>query len=117
MENTKAEVATKELSPLLLEEIKHALAITWDEENREINRLAERSIYAINDLVGTEVDIETHLAAREMVIQRVRYDYNNALDEFETNYKRQLSRLILQVAIAERKKAENGTETVSEDVQ
>ena len=117
MENTKAEVETKELSPLLLAEIKHALAITWDEEDREVERLAKRSLYAINDLVGTEVDIETNLAAREMVIQRVRYDYNNALDEFETNYKRQLSRLILQVAIAERKKAENGTETVPEDVQ
>ncbi|MED2777311.1 hypothetical protein P4278_07095 [Bacillus thuringiensis] len=117
MKKTKAEVATKELLPLLLEEIKHALAITWDEENREITRLAERSVYAINDVVGIEVDIETNLSAREMVIQRVRYDYNNALDEFETNYKRQLSRLILQVAIAERKKAENGTETVPEDVQ
>lgn len=117
MENQQKMVETKELSPFLLEEIKHALAITWDEEDREIKRLAERSIYAINDVVGTEVDIETNLSAREMVIQRVRYDYNNALDDFERNFRHQLSRLILQVAIAERKKAENGTETVPEDVQ
>ncbi|MGX5634663.1 hypothetical protein [Bacillus thuringiensis] len=116
MGNEQEMAVTKELLPLLLEEIKHVLAITWHEEDREVGRLAKRSVYAINDLVGTEVDIETNLAAREMVIQRVRYDYNNALDEFETNYKRQLSRLILQVAIAERKTAENDTETVSEDV-
>ncbi|MEW4235991.1 hypothetical protein Q0N71_14550 [Bacillus thuringiensis] len=116
MGNEQEMAVTKELSPLLLEEIKHALAITWYEEDREVERLARRSLYAINDLVGTKVDIETNLSAREMVIQRVRYDYNNALDEFERNFKHQLSRLILQVAIAERKKDEHGTETVSEDV-
>ncbi|MGE6550309.1 hypothetical protein ACQKFK_15155 [Bacillus mycoides] len=108
MGNKQEMAAMKELSPTLLDEIKHALAITWSDEDKEIARIAGRSVYAIHDLVGAELDLDVNLSAREMVIERSRYDYNNALDEFELNFKHQLSRLILHVAIDERKKTENG---------
>ncbi|MGX5384148.1 hypothetical protein ACWCKO_30195 [Bacillus thuringiensis serovar darmstadiensis] len=88
----------------LLEEAKHALAITWDEEDKDIIKRIDRSVYFINDLTGVELDLEVNFAARELVINRVRYDYNNALDEFEDNYRQPLSRLILHAAINERNK-------------
>ncbi|MEB9549534.1 hypothetical protein P4J60_20900 [Bacillus cereus] len=100
--------AVKELSSSLLDEVKDALSITWDDEDKNITSLTEASIYEINELVGVELDLEINLSARKMVIQRTRYDYNNALDEFEENYSKPLSRLILNVAIDERKKADNG---------
>jgi len=108
MYNKQGKVAGKELSPDLFGEIKHALAITWSDEDREIKKLAAKSVYAINELVGTEIDLEINMSARELVIERCRYAYNNAVDEFEKNFQAELSRLILRVAIEERKKAEHG---------
>lgn len=88
----------------LLEDVKHALAITWDEEDKDIVKLIDRSVYFMNDLVGAELDLTVNLSARELVINRIRYEYNNALDSFESNFRQPLSRLILHVAIDERKK-------------
>lgn len=86
----------------LLDEVKEALAITWDEEDNNIVKLIDRSVYYINDLVGVELDLKVNLSARELVINRIRYEYNNALDQFETNFEQPLSRLILHAALKER---------------
>ncbi|OOR30245.1 hypothetical protein [Bacillus cereus] len=87
----------------LLEDTKHALAITWTEEDNNIVNLIGGSVYYINDLVGAELDLTVNLVARSLVINRVRYEYNNVLDLFEPNFAGLLSRLTLQVAIDERK--------------
>ncbi|WP_253829874.1 hypothetical protein [Bacillus cereus] len=91
------------MSPFnLLDDVKEALAITWDEADSNIVKLIDRSVYYINDLVGVELDLKVNLSARELVINRIRYEYNNALDQFETNFEQPLSRLILHVALKER---------------
>lgn len=109
MENNQSEVTL--VSPFdLLEDVKHALAITWTEEDNNIIKLIDRSVYYINDLVGAELDLTVNLVARELVINRIRYEYNNALDQFESNFFKPLSRLTLQVAIDERK-VSDGTGT------
>lgn len=101
MENNQSEVAL--VSPFdLLDDVKHALAITWTEEDNNIVKLIDRSVYYINDLVGAALDLKVNLVARELVINRIRYEYNNALDQFESNFSQPLSRLTLQVAIDER---------------
>ncbi|MBQ6446613.1 MAG: hypothetical protein IJJ10_04000 [Bacillus sp. (in: Bacteria)] len=101
MENNQSEVTL--VSPFdLLDEVKEALAITWNEEDSNIIKLIDRSVYYINDLVGVELDLKVNLSARELVINRIRYEYNNALDQFETNFEQPLSRLILHVALKER---------------
>lgn len=101
MENNQSEVAL--VSPFdLLDDVKEALAITWDEEDNNIVKLIDRSVYYINDLVGVELDLKVNLSARELVINRIRYEYNNALDQFETNFEKPLSRLILHAALKER---------------
>ncbi|WP_260854497.1 hypothetical protein [Bacillus cereus] len=91
------------MSPFdLLDDVKHALAITWVEEDNHIVKLIGSSVYYINDLVGAELDLTVNLTARELVINRIRYEYNNALDQFEDNFEKPLSRLILHVALKER---------------
>ena len=102
MENNQSQATLQ--SPFdLLEDVKHALAITWTEEDNDIVKLIDRSVYYINDLVGAVLDLKVNLVARELVINRIRYEYNNALDQFESNFFQPLSRLILQVALNERK--------------
>lgn len=101
MEENQLKVAL--VSPFdLLDDVKEALAITWDEEDNNILKLIDRSIYYINNLVGVELDLKVNLSARELVINRIRYEYNNALDQFETNFEKPLSRLILHAALKER---------------
>ncbi|WP_277855868.1 hypothetical protein [Bacillus cereus] len=101
MENSQSEVTL--VSPFdLLDEVKEALAITWVEEDNHIVKLIGSSVYYINDLVGAELDLTVNLTARELVINRIRYEYNNALDQFEDNFEKPLSRLILHVALKER---------------
>lgn len=101
MEENQLKVAL--VSPFdLLDDVKEALAITWDEEDNHIVKLIGSSVYYINDLVGAELDLTVNLTARELVINRIRYEYNNALDQFETNFEQPLSRLILHVALKER---------------
>ncbi|WP_416808870.1 hypothetical protein [Bacillus thuringiensis] len=92
------------MSPFdLLDDVKHALAITWTEEDNNIVNLIGGSVYYINNLVGAELDLKVNLVARSLVINRVRYEYNNALDQFESNFEQPLSRLTFQVALDERK--------------
>lgn len=101
MENNQSEVTL--VSPFdLLDEVKEALAITWNEEDSNIIKLIDRSVYYINDLVGVELDLKVNLSARELVINRIRYEYNNALDQYENNFEQPLSRLILHAALKER---------------
>nr|WP_229189091.1 MULTISPECIES: hypothetical protein [Bacillus cereus group] len=99
------------MSPFdLLDDVKHALAITWTEEDNNIVNLIGGSVYYINNLVGAELDLKVNLVARSLVINRVRYEYNNALDQFESNFEQPLSRLTFQVALDERK-VSDGTGT------
>lgn len=101
MENEQSKAVL--VSPFdLLDDVKEALAITWDEEDSNIVKLIDRSVYYINDLVGVELDLKVNLSARELVINRIRYEYNNALDQYEPNFYQPLSRLILHAALKER---------------
>ncbi|WP_420973779.1 hypothetical protein [Bacillus thuringiensis] len=101
MENEQSKAVF--VSPFdLIDDVKEALAITWDEEDSNIVKLIDRSVYYMNDLVGVELDLKVNLSARELVINRIRYEYNNALDQYETNFEQPLSRLILHVALKER---------------
>ncbi|MDM5430833.1 hypothetical protein [Bacillus mycoides] len=101
MENEQSKAVL--VSPFdLLDDVKEALAMTWDEEDNNIIKLIDRSVYYINDLVGVELDLKVNLSARELVINRIRYEYNNALDQYESNFYQPLSRLILHAALKER---------------
>ncbi|MCT4573210.1 hypothetical protein N3930_39330, partial [Bacillus thuringiensis] len=50
-------------------------------------------------LTNASFDFSKELTPKDLLLERCRYVYNNAGDEFEKNYKSELSRLILDVAL------------------
>lgn len=88
----------------MLEKVKEALRITWDEEDTRLAEMIERAKADLNDLVGTELDYSQPSPAQTLILNRVRYDYNNAIEYFEENFQAEIIRLQLQIGVQEMKK-------------
>lgn len=94
----------------LLGEVKSFLDITWDDDDtdREIWRNITTSIKYLDDVVGYELDYmiesaegeELYLSlcseAYDLMKTRVYYMREKALDDFEKNYRSDLTRLYLK---------------------
>lgn len=87
----------------LLIDVKNNLRITWDEEDADLKKLIKRSVAYLDNLTGAPLDYSEEDSPKELLLERCRYVYNNATDEFEPNYHRELSRLIMKVAIEDAK--------------
>lgn len=92
----------------LLLALKDNLQITWDDEatNRTLLRHITNGQAFLNGLCETELSYEEGSQAYELLLERCRYAWNNAVDEFEENFKRDLKRLILKTALVKRKAGE-----------
>ena len=86
---------------MLLEQLKERLKITWDDEDILLINMLERAEKSLNALMGVELNYNTPGPAEELLLERCRYDYNNALEYFEQNFAREILRLQLQVAAEE----------------
>ena len=86
---------------MLLEQLKERLKITWDDEDTLLINMLERAEKSLNALMGVELNYNTPGPAQELLLERCRYDYNNALEYFEQNFAREIFRLQLQVAAEE----------------
>lgn len=93
----------------LLDELKLNLRITWSEEDHHLTNIIERCIAYLENLTGASFVYETDITARELILERARYVYNNAADEFEKNFYSELARFILKSDI---KQMEIADETV-----
>lgn len=105
----------------LLLELKDRLLITWEDEatDRQLNRLLVRGQAYLNELCGTEFTYVDGSTERELLMERCRYDWNNALSDFEDNFHKELSRLILRVAVDDYEAevaVEDGTDTNTGDI-
>ncbi|HHL0974588.1 TPA: hypothetical protein ACQUHP_006385 [Bacillus cereus] len=83
----------------LLQELKDVLKITWNEEDASFIKLLEKGEAYLSGLTNASFDFSKEEWPKELLLERCRYVYNNAGDEFEKNYKNELSRLILDVAL------------------
>ncbi|WP_416808020.1 hypothetical protein [Bacillus thuringiensis] len=83
----------------LLNELKDVLKITWNEEDASLIKLLEKGEAYLSGLTNAAFDFSKELIPKDLLLERCRYVYNNAGDEFEKNYKNELSRLILDVAL------------------
>lgn len=83
----------------MLDELKNRLRITWDEEDDYLNKIIEQSKSYLSDLTGATFDFEKDLWEKDLLLERCRYIYNNAVDEFERNFSHELKRLIMKVAL------------------
>ena len=86
---------------MLLERLKERLKITWDDEDILLINILERAEKSLNALMGVELNYNIPGPAQELLLERCRYDYNNALEYFEQNFAREIFRLQLQVAAEE----------------
>ncbi|OTZ62641.1 hypothetical protein BK767_28135 [Bacillus thuringiensis serovar kyushuensis] len=83
----------------LLNELKDVLKITWNEEDASLIKLLEKGEAYLSSLTNASFDFSKELTPKDLLLERCRYVYNNVGDEFEKNYKSELSRLILDVAL------------------
>jgi len=95
----------------LLSDLKDRLRITWNEEDEYLKKLIKRAETYLSEMTNASFDFVNEEWPKELLLERCRYVYNNAADEFETNFHAELSRLILAVAIGR-----VGVIRVSEDV-
>ena len=73
----------------LLADIKSYLDITWDdvETERKLEGIIQRGMAYITRLSGEKtLDFGSDQKARELLFNYCRYDRENALHEFQTNY-------------------------------
>lgn len=68
----------------LLDTLKTTLRIDGDDEN--LIQYLLRSMSRLDTLAGAPVDYLSDLEAQELLINRVRYDYNTSLEYWEENF-------------------------------
>lgn len=97
----------------ILEELKQELYITWNDDNTDTRliNIQKRAEYKINDYAGTQVDISEDLDARSLLINLVRYMWNNVEEQFELNYKADILMLRAKYKVAAVKNESEGEET------
>lgn len=85
----------------MLNELKNYLNISWQDEliDNKLIQLVDESKAVLNHLMGVDLDYEQDQEAKELLFNRVRYAYNNALDEFEKNFAQVILRKQLIVGI------------------
>lgn len=85
----------------MLNELKNYLNISWQDEliDNKLTQLVNESKAVLNHLMGVDLDYEQDQEAKELLFNRVRYAYNNALDEFEKNFAQVILRKQLIVGI------------------
>ena len=83
----------------LLQDIKNKLRVTWDDEDDMIRKIGFRAIEYLNGKCNEELDYTVEGNPKALMLERCFYDFNNALSDFETNYKSELLALIADTAV------------------
>ena len=86
------------ISDEILQEFKERLHVTHSTEDDNLMRLLSFSVVDLTSKCG-DFDIETNEKARELVFERTRYAYNDALEFFDENFLSMITSLGLSVAL------------------
>ena len=84
---------------MLLQELKDYLKITWDDEDRQLEKMLSRGKNHLNDLTGTDLDYTEDYQPKTLLLDYCRYVHNNASEYFEDNYQKEIVRLQLSEAV------------------
>lgn len=84
---------------MLLQELKDYLKITWTDEDTTLDKMLARGQRVIGDLTGTMLDFTTENLAKSLLLDYCRYAYNNSLEYFEDNFRKEITRLQYTEAI------------------
>ena len=72
--------------------VKNYLDITWNDKatDEKIKGIIQRGMRYLNRTAGAELDYSVEGQARELLFDYCRYVRDNALDEFQKNYRHEL---------------------------
>ena len=85
----------------LLEETKSYINVTWNEEDREINKIVLEAKQYLSEKAGTEIDFDKDLVAKGLLKDYVRYVRNKSKEYFEQNFLNEIQNLQFKYAINE----------------
>ena len=85
--------ATLPTAQELLEGIRNALTITWNDAytNQSLTGIIARGIAFLDEIAGVQLDYSVEGKARELLINYCQYARSNALDQFSINYREDLT--------------------------
>lgn len=83
----------------LLEEVKAHLRIIDNEENKYIENIINNSKIYLNDLAGVDLNFQEEGLSKMLLLNHVRYAYNNASEYFEENFNKEILRLQIKSAV------------------
>lgn len=90
---------TDERIKSIVEAAKLNLRIDWNDDDPLIQFKVKRSFKYFEGITGADLTFADDSAETELLLERVRYDWNNALDDFENNYKSEILALIMSKAL------------------
>ncbi|MGG5463491.1 head-tail connector protein [Clostridium sp. B9] len=79
----------------MLEELKENLQISGNDEDNILEGYLNSSREYLNYIAGVDIDFKSSSFAKELLLERCRYQYNNAVEYFEINFKVDLMKLQL----------------------
>ncbi|MBO0450758.1 phage head-tail connector protein [Candidatus Enterococcus murrayae] len=87
------------ISKELLDEVKDKLDITWDDNDASVKSIIFRACTYLQSKVSQKLQFTQDSEEYSLLLERCRYDWNNALDEFETNYASEILSFIQSYAL------------------
>lgn len=84
----------------MVEEFKDRMHISHSGEDDNLKRLLSFSISALQETCG-QFDVDESQLAKELVFERTRYAYNDAVEYFEDNFLSQINGLGLSLVFKE----------------
>lgn len=91
-----------EITAELLAEIKNNLFVTWDDDDSQIKIIIMKSAQYLQSKVSQALTSDVFSGydiEHTLLVERCRYDWNNALDEFEKNFAREIFFFIQKYAL------------------
>lgn len=88
-----------EVSDILLKTFKDRMHIFHDSEDSNLKQLLSFSIADLQDKCGV-FNVDEHDRARELVIERTRYAYNDSIEFFDENFQSQITSLGFSLYVA-----------------
>lgn len=89
-----------EVSEDLLKTFKDRMHISHNSEDSNLKQLLSFSIADLQDKCGV-FNVDEHDRARELVMERTRYAYNDSIEFFDENFQSQITSLGFSLYVAE----------------
>lgn len=76
----------------MLNELKKYLKVTWEDETTDsvLSGILERAKKILDSYASVPIDYDTEEKEKQLLFDLCRYIYNNAYEEFKTNFQSEL---------------------------